>query len=126
MKKIFSFTMICIICLCFCMNIAATTEQTDTIIGNTEFIFAQDSIFTTEQQLNIAAKMLSESDSQTYGLMCTLFGHKYTTEYVTTVTHNASTTTPKCLSETWELKVCSRCEHTEGTVIDSYYINCCE
>lgn len=127
MKKLISFAMICVICLCFSANIAATSDQTSTIvIGNIEFIFDNDSSFTAEQQLNIAEKMLNASESQTYGLMCTLFGHKYTTEYVTTITHNASPTTPKCLSETWELYVCSRCDHTEGTVIDSYYINCCE
>lgn len=127
MKRLaFSLTSI-FLCVIFCLNISAMQSDTYSIsIDNVEFIFNSNSVFSNEEQLRIAQALLSPSDNaQTYGLMCTLFGHKYTSEVVVTVTHNVNSSAPKCLRETWQLNVCSRCEHTEGTVIDSYYINCC-
>ena len=115
-------------CVCYCTNIGAAEIDSSVInIENKEIIFEENSSFSSEQKQHIIEHLLnSPSNVQTYGLLCTLFGHKYTTEVVETITHCASATAPRCLSETWEISTCSRCNHTEGTVIDEYYIECCD
>lgn len=63
---------------------------------------------------------------QSRGLTCTLFGHKIETGTVSTITHKVKTTAPRCLKETFDYEICSRCdEYSEYTLIGSQYINCC-
>lgn len=66
------------------------------------------------------------SDVHSRGLMCTLFGHKLETGTVSTITHKVRTSSPRCLKETFDYEVCSRCdEYSEYTLIGSQYIVCC-
>ncbi len=64
-------------------------------------------------------------DSATYGLMCTLFGHKLETSTAHTITHKASATAPRCLKKTYAIYTCSRCDYSETELIASTYISCC-
>lgn len=64
-------------------------------------------------------------DTATYGLMCTLFGHKLETSSAITVTHNARTAAPRCLRRTYSVEACTRCDYTSQTLLDSTYISCC-
>lgn len=59
------------------------------------------------------------------GLTCTLFGHKLETGTTTTVTHKVSSTAPRCLRETFDYEICSRCDYSDYTLIGSVYIYCC-
>lgn len=64
-------------------------------------------------------------EASTYGLTCTLLGHKFQTSVVTTVTHKARTSAPRCLQKRYEHSVCSRCDYEESVLIGSSYIYCC-
>ncbi len=61
----------------------------------------------------------------TYGLTCTLFGHKLESSTVSTITHKVRTTSPRCLRKTYNYKACTRCDFEESTLLSSTYIVCC-
>lgn len=83
--------------------------------------------FSADKHDAIAQRLLGFADDkvQTYGLMCSLFGHKYEESTVGVITHKVRTYAPRCLDETYDVKVCSRCDHQEQTLIASTYIICC-
>lgn len=115
------------ICVCsFCINTYASNEQTTFSVGNIEIVFSDESTLTYAQRNTIVEHLVQGSSNiQTYGLICNLFGHKNTTEFVTTITHCANITSPRCLEECWEVTICSRCENTETTRLTYYFIDCC-
>lgn len=127
MKKFILFCMVTICTLCFCFHTLAIEPTSYVVtIDNVSVIFSTNSNLTENEKHLIAEHLIyGESDIQTYGLLCNLFGHKNTTEIVTTITHCVNSTVPRCLEEYWEIQICSRCDNVESTVIDYNYINCC-
>ncbi|MBE6783118.1 MAG: hypothetical protein E7536_03820 [Ruminococcaceae bacterium] len=129
MKKFIAIVMV-VVSLFSVMSISvfATEEREDTIIvtvNETEFIFDAD---TTEEFRNKAiAAYFNESDEDvaTYGLICTLFGHKLESKVITAITHKKRATDPRCLRETYEMQACSRCDYITKSLISSSYISCC-
>lgn len=129
MKKIIAIIMV-VVSLFSIMSISAfaeeVSEDTITVIVNeTEFIFDAD---TTEEFRNaFIADYFNEGDEDvaTYGLMCNLFGHKLESEIITTITHKAKATAPRCLRQTFEVQTCSRCDYLTKTLLSSVYTNCC-
>lgn len=88
-------------------------------------------IFYNDVSEETAAKVIAHfngenaPDASTYGLTCTLFGHKL--EYGTTsaITHKVSSTAPRCLKETFDYEVCTRCDYSNYELLGSEYIFCC-
>lgn len=111
----------------FCAQVSAVELDRDIVtINNTDVIFDTSSSLTEEEKQLVAEYILyGSSDTQSYGLMCNLFGHKNTTEIVTTITHCVRTAVPRCLEEKWELIICSRCDNVDNTRIAYSYIDCC-
>lgn len=66
-----------------------------------------------------------EECTTTYGLTCTLLGHKTETTRVYKITHEARSTDPKCLKKTYDYTACSRCDYEESLLLSSVYIICC-
>lgn len=103
-----------------------TAEATVTVtVNDVEFVFDAD---TTEEFRNrfIEHYFAPEDDgAATYGLMCTLFGHKLESSVVTAITHKVRTTAPRCLSQKYNMQACSRCDYSTKTLISSDYISCC-
>ena len=66
-----------------------------------------------------------ESESQTYGLTCTLLGHKLESSNISKITHKARTTAPRCLKKTYKYETCTRCDYEKSTLVSSTYISCC-
>lgn len=61
----------------------------------------------------------------TYGLTCTLFGHKLETTEFYSIYHEARATSPRCLKKTYDYSFCTRCDYEESVLISSLYIVCC-
>lgn len=126
MKKI----IITALMLLLCITMPITAYANDFFgnayeIDNTTIQFASDSVFTEEEQLKIVNKFITdESEIAPINIMCSIFGHKYTSEIVTTVTHEVRTSSPRCLREKFNVSVCSRCGYTKTEHISSEYINC--
>ena len=62
----------------------------------------------------------------TYGLTCTLFGHKLESCTVSAITHKVSATSPRCLKKTYNYEACSRCDYENSELIDTEFIVCCK
>lgn len=101
-------------------------ENTVTVtVNDVEFVFDAD---TTENFRNkFIAHYFSHNDEDavTYGLTCTLFGHKLESSVAVTITHKARATAPRCLEETYNIEVCTRCDYTNSTLLSRAYISCC-
>jgi len=128
MKKALLFLLTVVMCITLCVGTSAE-ESTENVIviDDVEVIFDSASTLTmTEKQAIAAYLVYGGSDVQTYNLLCTLFGHQNTTEYVTTISHCASATAPRCLQKVWEVNTCTRCDSSvESRVIGEQYISCC-
>lgn len=129
MKKFIAIIMV-VVSLFSVMSISAfaAEESEDTTIvtvNETEFIFDAD---TSEDFRNkVIADYFNETeeDVATYGLMCTLFGHKLESSVITVITHKVRSTAPRCLRETYDTEACTRCDYTHKELISSKYISCC-
>lgn len=102
-----------------------TEENTVTItVNDVEFVFDAD---TSEEFRNraIAHYFDQDDDASSYGLTCTLFGHKIESSVTSAITHKAKATDPRCLRQRFNTEVCTRCDYTNSTMIDSSYISCC-
>lgn len=66
-----------------------------------------------------------QEDIATYGLTCTLFGHKTESTYVYKITHEVRSTAPRCLKKTYNYVTCTRCDYEESILLSSEYIACC-
>lgn len=61
----------------------------------------------------------------TYGITCTLLGHKLESTSVSTINHKARSTSPRCLKRTYNYESCTRCDYETSTLIGQKYIVCC-
>lgn len=105
------------------------TNATETVFDeNTEIIIENENI-SEETKAKIIAYYTSEedhkNDSTTYGLTCTLLGHKLETSVVSKITHKVRTTSPRCLEKTYDYEACTRCDYEQSTLGSSVYIVCC-
>lgn len=127
MKKLIVIVLTTILFAISCFNtFASENNSSSIIIDNIEVIFDSSSSLSTEDKQLIAEQLANENSTvQTYGLFCNLFGHKYTTEMVVTITHCVNPTSPRCLQERWEVSKCSRCDNTEQTLLSQIMIDCC-
>lgn len=68
-----------------------------------------------------------EGRSVKSNILCTLFGHSIKTATAVEVTHNAYTTSPKCLQKTYRVETCERtnCDYFVKTLISSKRISTC-
>ena len=64
-------------------------------------------------------------DIMTYGLTCTLFGHKLDPSSVSVITHKVRTTSPRCVRKTYLYQACTRCDYETSELIATEYIICC-
>ncbi|MBR4858839.1 MAG: hypothetical protein IKU08_06600 [Clostridia bacterium] len=104
---------------------SVTVNATDSFeTPHIEFIFEDGTSL--EIQNRIIADLTGENDgAAAYGLTCTLFGHKLDTGTTSAITHNASSTAPRCLQKTYSYEICTRCDYSEYTLLSSKYIYCC-
>lgn len=91
-------------------------------------IYFEDETLSEEFKEKATAYFLNgatDDGAATYGLTCTLFGHKLETGSTTAITHKARTTAPRCLKKIYEYSACTRCDYETSTLISSAYIHCC-
>lgn len=127
MKKLISVLLVTILLTAFCITPVAGDSTTNIYtIDNKTIIFDENSAFTIEEQQIIAELLANpEQEHTTYGLMCTLLGHKNTTEVVRAITHCVDTKSPRCLKETFNITTCLRCGETSTELVSRKYITCC-
>lgn len=82
-----------------------------------------------EEQLLYIVQLLESGetkvDAQTYGLTCTLFGHKLVTTVNEVITHMVYDTYPHCKRECYNTTICERCDYAEVELISTEAVGCC-
>ena len=83
-----------------------------------------------EKLLHISQLLLSgeaNTDTQTYGLMCTLFGHKLVTAEDQVIIHMVYETYPCCERKYYETTTCERnnCNYAEIELLSTDKVGCC-
>lgn len=127
MKKIIALILAMIMSLSFCTIISAANTEYVYSYNGVDVMFFENSVFTEDMKQCVAYELVNGDDgATTYNLLCTLFGHKEEIECVTTISHKLSPVNPRCLSQTWEVHCCSRCnEALEMILLGEAYITCC-
>ncbi len=125
-KKILSLILAIVMLACvFIMPANAAETETD---ENTEIIIVNQNI-SEESKEKIIAFYTNGNEEQegitTYGLTCTLLGHKIESSKVYKITHEVRATSPRCLKKTYNHDVCTRCDYSKSTLASSIYIVCC-
>lgn len=98
-------------------------------VNNIEVRITHDGL--SEDKLLQLAQLLaggsSNSDIQTYGLMCTLFGHKLVTTENEVVTHMVFDTYPHCELKHYTTTLCERnnCNYAETELLSTSKVGCC-
>ena len=119
--------LVCILTVAVSIFGVSAIEKTNEITcENTTVIFEDDSVWDQQTKELIAEKLVyGENTASTYGLWCTLFGHSYTVEGVTTIRHCVYDSDPRCVSELYEVSVCSRCNDTQSNLLSKSLVSCC-
>ena len=128
MKKILVTAMAILLVCTFSISTFAATEETYIYtIGEVTVIFDKNDTWDATTREAIVHRLTHGNDdaSTTYNLLCSLFGHKYETKGVTTITHCVLDEAPRCLEETFDLSLCSRCDDQLVERTSYGYIFCC-
>ena len=109
----------------FIMPVNATEPEADEHI---EIIIVNPNI-SKETQAKAIAFYTNGGEEQegfaTYGLTCTLLGHKTESTQVYKINHEVRATSPRCLKKTYDYIACTRCDYEESVLVSSKYIVCC-
>ena len=124
LKKLISCMLVLVIAFCSFQTIAFAENNVDKHENIT--IEFHDEI-SNEARERVIAHFYGEEENVigARGITCTLFGHKLETGTTSVVTHKVSSTAPRCLRETYDYEICSRCDYSEYTFLYSEYIYCC-
>lgn len=131
MKKIISVVMFFVLVFAFsvCAFASDSTASVYTYVkdGVEYTVDFSASSFSEDKRDAIAQRLLglANDEVQTYGLMCTLFGHKYEESTISVITHKVYKYAPRCKDEAYDVKICTRCDYQEQTLITTSYIDCC-
>ncbi len=129
MKRIISLIMAVVSLFCV-MSVSVGAQGVDegtvtVTVNETVFIFDVNTSKEFREKV-IAHYFHGENDgATTYGLTCTLFGHKLESSVVAAVTHKVSATSPRCRRDTYNVETCSRCDYVNSRMLSSVYIVCC-
>jgi hypothetical protein len=129
MKKIIKHIIIVILLVVFSINSNAyPVKKLQSFNYDNKTIIFNDTSFDENQQTDIAGTLVNTATVQTassIGFICFFFGHDFQTGYVTAITHRVYSTPPRCLKETFEIKVCKRCGYFETELVGRCFIDCC-
>ena len=67
----------------------------------------------------------SNDGDSTYGITCTLLGHKLENSIVDVISHKVRSTAPRCLEKTYAYEACTRCDYETSELVKTSYIFCC-
>jgi hypothetical protein len=109
---------------------ATDTEEYTYQYDHITICFDEHTALSAEMRQMIAEKLLNGSefetdDGATTYSWCWLTGHNKQTDYAQKITHEYRSTSPRCLSETYEVVTCTKCDYYTEELIATTYLNCC-
>lgn len=126
-KSLFAVLLALTLIICTCVLPVSAKEATE----NNEFEIIIHSEVSEETKANIerhfaTGEPATNDGVATYGLTCTLLGHKIVGTIVSTINHKVRAAEPRCLERTYDYEECTRCDYSKSTLILSEYIFCCD
>ena len=125
-RKVFALVLALATLLC-AVVIPANAKETDT--NEDMLIIIENEDISEETKTKIIAFYSNGGEEKegiaTYGITCTLLGHKLESSVVRTINHKARSTSPRCLEKTYNYESCTRCDYETSTLIGQTYIACC-
>ncbi len=133
MKKTVSFIMA--LCLIFggatIKSSAANTNTSTFFFENNKEVYVSGEDIDQKKKQSIAHFISNVDENETNnisprGILC-IFGHKLATTTTTEITHNAYSSSPKCLEKNYKVEYCTRasCDYMTKELVDSYRIADC-
>ena len=106
------------------------TSAKESIMDNTnvEIIINNDVSEETKSKIEnyfAAGEPVNNDGRTTYGITCTLLGHKLEGTTVEVTTHKVRATSPRCVTKTYDYETCTRCDYETSTLMGTEYIVCC-
>ena len=126
-KNLFAILLVLTLLICTFV-IPTSAKETTTNNENVEIIIIDEVSAETKakiEQYFATGKPEIENDATTYGLTCTLFGHKIESTAVATITHKVRATSPRCKKEIYNYQECTRCDYENAVLASTEYIVCC-
>lgn len=124
MKKHLSAAVLMVI-ICILTTYAFATQ---TFHNEIDVNFNENTQFSLDEQQIITAYFNGlESgcnSNEINNIICTLFGHNYTTEIVNVTEHNVYSVAPKCVKTKYKVSICTRCSDTVSKVLSIERIYC--
>lgn len=101
--------------------VVITTKETEYTV---EF---ENTNLSEEERQAIAYNLVfgKEDAAQTYGIMCSLFGHKTEQNTVAVITHKFKAIAPRCQRQSYLVTTCTRCDYQEQELSSTIFIYCC-
>lgn len=127
MKRIFAVFLVLTLLTC---TFALPASAKNTTNENTEIEIIINDEVSEETKVKIEKYFANGQPGEidgttTYGLTCTLLGHKIECTSVYTIEHKVRATSPRCLKKTYDYEECTRCDYEQATLVDREYIICC-
>lgn len=127
-------TILIILTIAIILSMPLVVSASDSVgnivnVGSFTIVFEADSGFTVDEQHALAQIIATDSENDTstsYNVLCTLFGHKTSTETISVIEHCVSDTQPRCIQSYMDVTACSRCDYADIVELSSIYIYCCE
>jgi hypothetical protein len=125
-KSLFAILLVLTLLTCTCVLPVSAKELTQNNI-NVEIIINGEVSEETKAKIEkyFATGNPNANDTSTFGLTCTLFGHKIEGTAVSSITHKVRATSPRCKKETYNYEACTRCDYETATLAATEYIVCC-
>lgn len=130
--KRFITILVAIVMIASMVLITSATSSSGTTIerDGVTVVFESDSTFSIDKKNEIVDYIITDNIQDTsvttYNLLCTLFGHKTTTESITVYEHCVRDAQPRCIRSLQDVTGCTRCDYVTTEVITSSYVYCCE
>lgn len=125
-KSLFASLLAVTLFVCTC--VLPTNAKEITVNNEFEIIISDDVSAETKSKIEkyfATGEPATGAGATTYGLTCTLLGHKLTSTSVDVITHKVRTTAPRCVCKIYNYMACSRCDYETSELIDTEYIYCC-
>lgn len=125
-KSLFAIVLALTILTCTCVLPTSAKEYTNK--NDVEIIIVDEVSKETKTKIEkcfATGEPATDNNATTYGLTCTLLGHKLEKTLVETTTHKVSSTAPRCVRKTYTYQACTRCDYETSELIATEYIFCC-
>lgn len=125
-KSLFAILLVLTLLTCTFVLPTSAKESTENN-ANVEIIINDEVSIETEAKIKkyFANGGPTTDTTSTYGLTCTLLGHKTEASSVTTITHKVRATAPRCKEQMYLYEACTRCDYETSSLMGTEYIYCC-